>query len=170
MISETSVIGKLKAAPFQVEEVDYLKRGYHVEARLKESQVRDFASAMLDAGFYLDFVTAVHVTSGFQMVYQFAHFDETLRVNAKAMTGDKGEIPTISDIYHGADWHERETHDFYGVVFTGHHDLRTLLLSEEDGDLKPLLKRADKLVSVETITRKSGEDAEKKPAKKTKEE
>ncbi len=170
MSSEHSAIEKLKGSPFQIVEAEYVKCGYHLEARLNESQVRDFAGIMLDAGFFLDFVTAVHVAPCFQVVYQFAHFDEVCRVNAKVMANEKGEIPTISDIYHGASWHERETHDFYGVVFTGHPDLRTLLLSEEDADLKPLLKIADKLVGVETVTRKSGADAEKKPAKKTIEE
>ncbi len=160
----------LKSGSFDVAESDYKKCGYHLEVKLTESQVRDFAQAMLDCGFYIDFVSAVHVTPCFQVVYQFAHFDEACRINAKAMANAQGEIPTICDIYHGANWHERETHDFYGVVFTGHADLRTLLLSEEDADLKPLLKHADKLVNVETITRKSGGDAEMKPVKKTKEE
>jgi NADH-quinone oxidoreductase subunit C len=125
---------------------------------------------MLDSEFYLDFVTAVHVKPAFQVVYEFANFNEPCRLIVKAMANEKGEIPTISDLYDGANWHERETHDFYGVVFTGHPDMRTLLLSEDDCDLKPLLKNDDKLLSLDAITRKSGDDSEKKTVKKKKEE
>jgi NADH-quinone oxidoreductase subunit C len=49
------------------------------------------------------------------------------------------EIPTISRIIPGANWHERETHDFFGIIFTGHPDLSPLLLPE-DADFHPLLK------------------------------
>lgn len=51
----------------------------------------------------------------------------------------KPEIPTISGVHAGADWHERETHDFFGIKFTGHPDLSPLLLPE-DADFHPLLK------------------------------
>ncbi|MFA6009903.1 MAG: NADH-quinone oxidoreductase subunit C [Desulfobacteraceae bacterium] len=163
-------LGKLKAGQFDVLESDYKKSGYHLEVKLNETQVQNFARMMYETEFYLDFVTAVHVAPCFQVVYQFAHFNEACRINAKAMANEAREIPTIADVFQGAEWHERETHDFYGVVFTGHPDLRTLLLSEEDADLKPLLKKEDKLVSVETITRKSEAEAEKKPVKKNIEE
>ena len=49
------------------------------------------------------------------------------------------EVPTISAICSGANWHERETHDFFGIKFTGHPDLSPLLLPE-DADFHPLLK------------------------------
>jgi NADH-quinone oxidoreductase subunit C len=49
------------------------------------------------------------------------------------------EIPTISSIFAGADWHERETHDFFGIKFIGHPNLTPLLLPE-DADFHPLRK------------------------------
>jgi NADH-quinone oxidoreductase subunit C len=134
-------------------ETDYQVLGWHVEASLNPDQVRPMAQTLLNQGFYLVFVTAVHVNPGFQVVYQFAHTDQPCRVNLKAMALEDGTIPTISDIYQGASWHERETHDFYGLAFTGNPDLRTLLLCEEDHDLKPLLKSEGKLKDIEGITR-----------------
>lgn len=159
-------LGKLKTGQFDASESDYKKSGYHLEVKVTEDQVQNFAKMMYDSEFYLDFVTAVHVTPCLQVVYQFAHFEEACRINVKAMANESGEIPTISDIFQGANWHERETHDFYGVVFTDHSDLRNLLLCDEDADLKPLLKKEGKLVSVETITRKSGAEVDKMEAEK----
>lgn len=49
------------------------------------------------------------------------------------------EIPSISGVFAGADWHERETHDFFGIKFLGHPNLAPLLLPE-DADFHPLLK------------------------------
>ncbi len=49
------------------------------------------------------------------------------------------EVPTISAVCSGANWHERETHDFFGIKFIGHPDLSPLLLPE-DADFHPLLK------------------------------
>ena len=44
---------------------------------------------------------------------------------------DKPEVPTIADVWTGADWHERETYDLMGVIFTGRQDLRRILLPED---------------------------------------
>ncbi len=161
----TEIIKKLKDIKFCAAEADYKTQGYHIEVLLNKDQVRDFAQIMLEKEFYLDFVTAVHIKSGFQAVYQFGHFEESCHINAKAITED-GTIQTICDIFHGANWHEREAHDFYGLKFTDHPDLRVLLLDEDDADLNPLLKNDKKLQSLEGITRV--EKSEKKIAVKAK--
>jgi len=44
---------------------------------------------------------------------------------------DKPEVPTVMDIWTGADWHERETYDLVGIVFTGRDELRRILLPED---------------------------------------
>jgi len=36
-------------------------------------------------------------------------------------------VPSLIDVFRGADWFERETYDLYGVLFTGHPDMRRLL-------------------------------------------
>ncbi|MCH7232886.1 NADH-quinone oxidoreductase subunit C [Glycomyces sp. L485] len=42
-----------------------------------------------------------------------------------------GPVDSITDLYAGANWHERETHEMFGVDFTGHPGLRPLLLPPE---------------------------------------
>lgn len=39
-------------------------------------------------------------------------------------------LPSVTGVYRGADWHERETYEMFGVVFEGHPDLRPLLLPD----------------------------------------
>jgi len=61
-------------------------------------------------------------------------------------------LPSICDIYQGANWHERETRDLYGVNFDGHPNLKPLLLSDEDQDFHPLLKEEEKLKPLEKVS------------------
>ncbi len=49
-------------------------------------------------------------------------------------------VPTISDIFPGLEWHERETHEMFGILFEDHPDLRLLLLPEELEGKYPLRK------------------------------
>ena len=42
-------------------------------------------------------------------------------------TDETTPVPSLIDVFRGADWFERETYDLYGVLFTGHPDMRRLL-------------------------------------------
>ena len=150
-----NITDRLKAMDLTVEEVDYTRRGYHYEVRMESVRVRELAETLFASGFFLEFVTAVHVTPVIQVVYQYAHFEMPIRINAKTyLNGSQYEsqsVPTISDIYQGASWHERETRDFYGVLFEGNENMKTLMLDDGDRDLKPLLKSEKKLKRYDEI-------------------
>ena len=75
-----------------------------------------------------------------EIVYDFNHYSSFCRLTVRVrVPRSNPKIPTISAIYPGADWHERETHDFFGIKFIGHPNLIPLLLPE-DSDFHPLLK------------------------------
>jgi NADH-quinone oxidoreductase subunit C len=89
---------------------------------------------------YLEDISVIDTADGFQVVYHFNHFVTPGRIALRIMIAhEKPECPSISEIFTGADWHEREAHDFYGVVFTGHKNLVPLLLPD-DANIHPLVK------------------------------
>ena len=63
----------------------------------------------------------------FDVVYHLLSIHNNSRIRVKAQLGESETIPTITDIFPCADWFEREAFDMYGVVFSGHPDLRRIL-------------------------------------------
>lgn len=149
---KAQLLADLEKLSVSAREADYARCGYHLEAELAKDQVREVANILLEHGYYLVFVSALHIMPVMEVVYQFAHFDEACRIKVRVPAGDSPSIPTISDIFEGANWHERETRDFFGVNFEGHPNLTPLILAEEDADLKPLLKDKKSLKSFEAVS------------------
>ena len=63
----------------------------------------------------------------FDVVYHLLSPAHNLRIRIKAETDETTSVPSITDVFPGANWFEREAYDLYGVAFTGHPDLRRLL-------------------------------------------
>jgi len=63
----------------------------------------------------------------FDLVYHLLSPKFNRRIRVKAEVGENEPAPSITGVFPGADWFERETYDLYGVPFVGHPDLRRLL-------------------------------------------
>jgi NADH-quinone oxidoreductase subunit C len=63
----------------------------------------------------------------FDVVYHFLSPTKNTRVRVKIETDEATPVASITDVFPGANWFERETYDLYGVLFTGHPDMRRLL-------------------------------------------
>ena len=63
----------------------------------------------------------------FDVVYHLLSPRLNQRIRVKAPTDEVTPVPSLIDVFHGADWYEREAFDLYGVLFTGHPDMRRLL-------------------------------------------
>ena len=141
-------------------ETDYTAKGFHAEIRVKNNrEIRELAGILYEKSYFIGFVTACHTEPSTQVLYQFARFDTNYRIMVRADIGENNSIPTISDIFHGANWHERETRDFFGITFEGHPNMAPFILDETDRDLAPLTKSSQKLKSVDQIFVKEDADA-----------
>lgn len=63
----------------------------------------------------------------FEVVYHLLSPRNNLRIRVKLRTDEDTPVASATAVYPGADWFEREAYDMYGILFTGHPDLRRLL-------------------------------------------
>ncbi len=124
-------------------ETDYTKRGTHLDVQINPDQVVR-AAEILDANeMSLDMVTGVDwIKEGqFEIIYDYSYLGgKVFRVVVRARVDrNNPDIPTVSHIYGGANWHERETWELVGINFVGHPQLEHFLLPE-DADFFPLRK------------------------------
>lgn len=84
---------------------------------------------------FFDFLTANdELTDGFRVVSHLADFWGGSHVDhvlvRTLIPRDKPTLASLTDLYAGANWHERETHEMFGITFTGHPNLVPLLLPD----------------------------------------
>src|SRR5690606_16519557 len=63
----------------------------------------------------------------FDVIYHFLSMYRNHRIRLKASVGERVMVPSIISVHSCADWFEREIFDMFGIVFSGHPDLRRLL-------------------------------------------
>jgi NADH-quinone oxidoreductase subunit C len=63
----------------------------------------------------------------FDVVYHFLSMRQNIRVRLRAEVREEEIIPSIHTLHAAADWFEREVYDMFGIMFSGHPDLRRLL-------------------------------------------
>jgi NADH-quinone oxidoreductase subunit C len=74
------------------------------------------------------------------VVYHLQSIERKLRVRLKCrLRGDNPSIESVTSVWRGADWYEREVFDLFGIRFTGHPDLRRIMLPD-DWEGHPLRK------------------------------
>ena len=63
----------------------------------------------------------------FDVVYHLLSPRLNQRIRIKVSTDEVTPVPSLIEVFRGADWFERETYDLYGVLFSGHPDMRRIL-------------------------------------------
>ena len=77
---------------------------------------------------YLEYGDGIWEGPRFGVTYQLLSVVNNHRIRVKTFTdGEPPVVNSVMDIWHGADWYEREAFDLYGIVFEGHPDLRRIL-------------------------------------------
>jgi NADH-quinone oxidoreductase subunit C len=68
----------------------------------------------------------------FETVYNLLSLSNSLRFTLKVrIAEEQPRVPSVVAVWPTANWHERETYDFYGIEFTGHPELTRILLPDE---------------------------------------
>lgn len=92
---------------------------------------------------YLTDITGIHYPGTERqigVIYHIHSLVNNIRLRLKVFLNDGDlHIPTASGIWDGANWMERETYDFFGVIFDGHPDLRRIL-NVDDMEVFPMRK------------------------------
>ncbi|KAL8990728.1 MAG: hypothetical protein Q9177_000691 [Variospora cf. flavescens] len=63
----------------------------------------------------------------FEVVYNLLSVRHNSRIRVKTYADEATPVPSITSLYDGANWYEREVYDLYGVFFVGHPDLRRIM-------------------------------------------
>jgi len=112
-------------------------RAHDILAWLKDTPGQEFN--------YLTDITAVEYRDPerpLELVYQLRSLGRKVDLRAKVALNkwEAMEVRTVWDLWRGADWLEREVYDMFGIVFTGHPDLRRILMWETYTEGYPLRK------------------------------
>ncbi|MBF0343105.1 MAG: NADH-quinone oxidoreductase subunit C [Nitrospirae bacterium] len=134
-----TIAAELKAE-FPDEVIDINKFRGQVGVYLKKNRILDIARYLHDTPQYnLDFlkdlcgVDYIDIkVPRFEVAYNLYSIKHghMLRLNVQ-VSENNAELDSVVEVWAGANWHERECYDMYGIVFNNHPDLRRILLPED---------------------------------------
>jgi len=96
-------------------------------------EVCQFAKDELGFDYLVDISTLDHYGDDprFSVVYELSSIGHRQHLRLKTqVTEEKCEVPSVTDVWRTADWHEREAYDMMGVKFAGHPNLKRILMWE----------------------------------------
>ena len=119
-----------------------------VSVTLRKTRIRDVSRYLHDdPDLYFDYLIDVcgvdylgKKEKRFEVVYHLYSIKHRRMIRLKAEVGEEDlTIDSVTSVWIGANWHERETFDLFGITFSGHPDLRRILMPE-DWEGHPLRK------------------------------
>lgn len=108
-------------------------KGVEVRLTVRSEASWEVCRFLRDRGFeYLNCVSGADWMSHLEVVYDLSSLRHPNKVHLRVPVDRTNPvIRTVTDIWRGANWHERECYDLFGVRFEGHPDLRRILLPED---------------------------------------
>ena len=107
-----------------------------VVARVRGDEIVEFLESVRDAGYemFIDLCAVDYLTRDprFEISINLVSVAQSARLRVLVgVAGTDPTMPTITTVYPGADFYEREAFDLFGVAFPGHPDLTRILLPDE---------------------------------------
>ncbi len=114
---------------------------------IKKQDIKKVINYLRDSSLQINFLTdlcGIHYPENPEaelgVVYHLHNMMTNFRLRLKTfMPRENAEVDSMTELYAGANWMERETFEFYGIRFKGHPDLR-VILNVEDIGYHPMLK------------------------------
>ena len=138
---------------------DFQKTGLVAAAVIPPAGIPEAGRELLAAGYFLETLTAVEVQEGLLVTYLFDSFDNPGRLALRVLVApaqkapreewaepeepeepEELELPSLAGVYPGAEWHEREAAEFFGLRFPGNPNPLPLLLDPDFPGPPPLRK------------------------------
>jgi NADH-quinone oxidoreductase subunit C len=94
-----------------------------VSQALRDEFAYDFLCEITAVDYWPEESPRFHVIYGF-----YSHLHNVRLMLRVPVNGDNPSLPTLEGVYRGANWHERELWDMFGIQFEGHSDLRRILM------------------------------------------
>ena len=109
---------------------------------VEKSDCRTLCERLFAAGFdFPSSMTGVDMEWGLGVVLHVQQLESKRKIAVRTyLPYDAPTLPTVSDMWGGVDWHEREAYDLVGITFAGHHDHRRILL-EDHWTIHPLQRK-----------------------------
>jgi NADH-quinone oxidoreductase subunit D len=122
----------LQEMGIELKEVPYEKKGYWFDGELEKNKLLPAVEAFDHYGYFIEDIVCVDHVENLELIYHFNHWEDPKRFSLRLRVNPEDpEVPSISSIYPGGGWHEREIHEFFGVSFKGHPNLSFLFLHPE---------------------------------------
>jgi NADH-quinone oxidoreductase subunit C len=131
---------------FTFEEIKLHKSGFNYEAvdingtiaaMIPREGIRDLARILKEQFGFTHFIDALGNDRNerkmrFEVIYNIRNPETKERIFLKVRCDERDpHIPSVVSIWSGANWHEREAFDMFGVIFDGHPDLRRMYMPDE---------------------------------------
>ncbi|MDR2197869.1 MAG: NADH-quinone oxidoreductase subunit C [Deltaproteobacteria bacterium] len=141
-----------KAGALRITRPDWKKNGLRLSAEIAPEKIQEVCSLLLKEGYTLLDLSAAEFQEGFLATYHLDNFQDPFRLALRVLIDrEKAEIPSVASVYQGAEWHERESADFFGLKFSGNPNPVPLLLPHDLPLPPPLLKKPEALASLSAL-------------------
>ncbi|VUT27492.1 MAG: NADH ubiquinone oxidoreductase chain C [Candidatus Syntrophoarchaeum sp. GoM_oil] len=108
---------------------------------VKAEHIVDVCSHIKKKGFdFLEAISGADFEDHIEVIYNIASYEKPDRITLTVkISNDNPILPSVNSVWSGANWHEREAYDMFGIKFTGHPNLSRILLPDS-WEGYPLLK------------------------------
>ncbi|MEE2975270.1 MAG: NADH-quinone oxidoreductase subunit NuoB [Thermodesulfobacteriota bacterium] len=99
---------------------------------IKKEEILNYATTYKNKGFeYLKFITATDFEDGLILTYVISNIKLNEDLEFNIILEDACEVPSLAQIFSGANWQEREIYDLFGINFINHPNMKRIMMPDD---------------------------------------